>query len=218
MGAIAWFARNSVAANLLMLSVVAAGLLTLPRIKQEVFPEVDTGVITVSVPYPGAAPEEVEEGIVVRIEEQIQSVEGIDRITSTSTEGVGVVSAEVSESADPRRVLDDIRSQVDAIDSFPEKAEKPIVKELSMRQQVISVAVSGRAEERTLKVLGQRVRDEIAALPGITHVELAADRAYEISIEVSEGALRRHGLTFDDVVAAVRRSSLDLSGGSIKTR
>lgn len=215
--AVAWFASNSVAANLLLLVIVGGGLLTTPRIKREVFPEIDADVITVSVEYPGAAPAEVEEGICIRIEEQLQGVDGIEEIESVANEGVGVVTAELMSDADARSVLDDIKTRVDAIDTFPEEAEKPVVQQVVLRYQVLSIAVAGDASERTLKALGQRVRDEVAALPGITHVELANARPYEISIEVSEDALRRYGLTFDQVARAVRQSSLDLPGGSIKT-
>jgi len=214
---IAWFAENSVAANLLMAVLVVGGLFTLPTIKREIFPEVRVDVVTVTVPYRGAAPEEVEEAICVRVEERIQSVEGIKRLTCTATEGIGVVIAELLFSVDPRQALDDIKVQVDAIDTFPAETEKPIVQQTVMRAQVINVAVSGDADERTLRHLGQRVRDEIVAIPGITHADLANARPYEISIEVAENDLRRHGLTFDQVVDAVRASSIDLPGGSIKT-
>ena len=215
-GAIAWFARNPVAANLLMIVVLAGGIFSVPRIKQEVFPEVELGVVSVSVPYPGASPAEIEEGITIRIEEQIQGVEGIERITSTSSEGVGTVVAELFDDADTRRVLDDVKNRVDAIDTFPVEAEKAVVQEVLARRQVISVAVSGIDDERTLKRVAERVRDDLSALPEITQVELAATRPFEVSIEVSEAQLRRFGLTFDDVVRAVRRSSLDLPGGAIK--
>ncbi len=217
-GAIAWFARNSVAANLLMVVILAGGALSLPRIKQEVFPEVQLGVVSVQVDYPGAAPEEVEEGITILIEEQLQGIEGIKRITSSSSEGGGTVTAELFDDADTRRVLDDVKNRVDSIDNFPEEAERPVVQEVLARRQVISVAVGGNADERTLKRIGEQVRDELAALPAITQVDLAVARPYEVSIEVSEARLRRHGLTFDEVVRAVRRSSVDLPGGTIKAR
>ncbi len=217
-GAIAWFVRNPVAANLLMVSIVVGGALTLPQIKQEVFPEVELGLVSVSVEYPGASPAEIEESITIRIEEQLQGVEGIKRITSTSREGVGAVTAELFDDASTRRVLDDVKTRVDAIDTFPEEAERPVIQEVLNRQQVINVAVAGDADERTLKRVGEQVRDELAAQPEITQVELVAVRPYEISIEVSEDRLRRHGLTFDEVAAAVRKSSLDLPGGTIRAR
>jgi multidrug efflux pump subunit AcrB len=217
-GPIAWFARNRVAANLLMLLILVSGLLTLTRIREEVFPEFDVDVVTVSVAHPGAAPVDVEEGICVRIEEELQGLDGVKRITSTAAEGLGVVTVELLRDADPRKVLDDVKARVDAIDTLPDEAESPIVQQPVLRKQVLNVAVHGDADERTLKAVGERVRDDVAALPGITQVELANAREHEIAIEVSEVALQRWGLTFDDVAAAVRRGSLDLPGGQLRTR
>jgi len=215
--AIAWFARNPVAANLLMLVIVGCGLASLPRVRQEVFPEVRTEMITITVPYRGAAPEEVEEAVCVRIEERIHGVEGIRRLSSIADEGIGVVTAEVDPRADVRRVLDEIQAQVDAIDTLPVETERPVVQQLLFRTQVVNLAVTGSDDPRVLHAIGKRVRDELVALPGITHAEIADEVPYEISIEVAEEALRRHGLTFDEVVAAVRRSSLDVPGGTLKT-
>ncbi len=216
-GIVDWFARNSVAANLLMVLIMAGGLMTVAGLKQEVFPEFSLDMVTVQVPYLGAAPEEVEEAVCVRIEEAIQGLDGIEQITSTANEGMGTVMVELELGAEVGRVLDDIKARVDAIDTFPEETEKPIIREITNRQQVISVAIWGNADERTLRHLGDQVRDEISALPGITQVELANARPYEISIEISENDLRRHGLTFDYVAGAVRRASLDLPGGSVRT-
>ena len=215
--AIAWFAENSVAANLLMVVILASGLITIGGIELEIFPEFSADVVTVSVVYRGAAPEEVEEGVCVRIEEAVQSIEGIERIRSTASENRGSVNIELMPGTDARRVLEDVKSAVDAIDTFPDETEQPLIQEVVMRRQVVNVAVSGDADEATLKYLGEQVRDEITAIPGITQAELSGARPYEVSIEVSEGALRRFNLTFDEVVRAVRRSSLDLPGGAIKT-
>ncbi len=214
---IAWFADNGVAANLLMLLIVVAGVVTLTGIKQEVFPELDSETLLVRVPYPGAAPEEVEEGIVVRIEEAIQDLDGIKEIRSTAGENMGTVIVELLQGADVQKVLGDVKNRVDAIDTFSEEAEEPIVEEALLRRQVLEVAISGPAGERALKRLGERVRDDLTALPGITQVELVAVRPDEISIEVSEEALRQWGLSFDQVAGAVRRASLDLPGGRIET-
>ncbi len=216
-GPVAWFAANGVAANLLVLVIACTGLFTLPRIKKEVFPEFSADQVSVSMEYRGASPEEVEEAMCIRVEEAIQGVDGIKRVRSTANEGRGTVTVELLPGADARRVLDDVKARVDAIDTFPEEAERPVIQEVIMKTQVINVAVSGAAEEAALKQLGERVRDEITAQPGITQAELVVARPYEISIEVSEDALRRYGLTFDEVARAVRRSSLDLPGGSIKT-
>jgi len=211
-----WFARNPVAANLLMAFLVVSGLFASTTVKQEVWPEFSLDQVSIEVPYLGAAPEEVETAVAVRIEEAIQGIDGIEKITSRSYEGVGSISVELDLGADPRKVVDDIKTNVDAITTFPEEAEKPVIRELTTRQQVIDVAISGTTDEFTLKRVAERVRDELSALPEITQVEIVGAPPYEIAIEVSEVALRRHGLQFDDVAEAVRRSSLDLPGGSVR--
>jgi multidrug efflux pump subunit AcrB len=215
--AIEWFAKNSVASNLLMLLILGGGLLMIPKIRMEVFPEFSADMINVSVVYRGAAPQEVEEAVNVRIEEAVQGLEGIKRVRSTASENRGTVTVEALNGADVRKLLDDVKARVDAIDTFPEETEKPVITEVIPRQQVINIAISGPANERTLKTIGEQVRDDISAIPGITQVELANARPYEISIEVSEDDLRRYGLTFDEVARAVRAHSLDLPGGSIRT-
>jgi multidrug efflux pump subunit AcrB len=216
-GLIDWFARNGVAANLMMIVIIVAGLFTSFHLRREIFPEVASDIISISVIYPGASPEEVEEAVVVRIEERIQDLPGVKKIRSTSAEGVGSVTVEVDEENRTRDLLNDIKSRVDAIDTFPDEVEEPVVSEIVIRERVIAVAISGDADEATLKRIGERVRDELGALPGITQVELSGTRPYEISIEVSEENLQRFGLTFDAVASSVRRSSLNLPGGSIET-
>ena len=216
-GLISWFARNGVAANLLMIVIIVMGAMTIPRLKKEVFPEYAIDMVTVSVDFRGGTPEEIEETVCIRIEEEIQDLDGIKKITSTAAEGNGTVSVEVAPGYDSRRLLDDVKSRVDSIDAFPDETEKPVVREILNRRQVINVSISGNTDEKTLKRLGEQVRDEIMDLPGITHAELVNARDYEISIEVSEEALRRHNLTFDFVAQSVRRFSLDLPGGSLKT-
>ena len=148
--------------------------------------------------------------------EQIQGINGIKKITSKASEGSGAITIELLEGADVRTVLDEVKARVDAIETFPEEIESPVIQEVLIRQQVINIAISGPTDERTLKELGVQIRDEISALPDITQVELTNARPYEVSIEVSEAALRRYGLTFEDIASAVRRSSLDLPGGSIR--
>ncbi len=214
---IEWFARNPVASNLFLVLIVVGGLATAPSVTLEAFPELTTGIITVNVEYPGAAPQEVEEGVTVRVEEQLFGLDGIKRITSESSEGVSVVTCELMTDADEDRVLDEIKTRVDAIDTFPDETEKPLVELVVARLQLLNVAVSGHTDELTLKRLGQRIRDDIAALPGVNHVVLASIRPYEISIEVSEASLQRYGLTFDQVANAVRQTSIDLPGGAIKS-
>ena len=198
--------------------ILLGGLLSLGRIPHEVYPEVSSDQISVSVEYPGAAPAEIEKAICSRIEERLQDLDSVKRLRSVASENVGTVTVELLLGSDVRRALDDVKARVDSIDSFPAEAERPRIRELVPRRQVLSIAISGPADELTLKRIAEQARDEIAALDGITLVELASIRPYEISIEVSEKALRRHGLTFDQIAAAVRASSLDLAGGSIKPR
>jgi multidrug efflux pump subunit AcrB len=217
-GIIAWFAHNHVAANLLMGLMIVGGLFALPNIQQRSFPDINIDVVTVNVPYLGAAPEEVEEGVCIRVEEEIQGINGIERISSTAAEGACSVGAELIPGYEVERALSEIKNAVDAITTFPEETEKPIVSHFMMKRNAIQIALSGDVDERTLKTYGQRIRDDIAALPGVTQVDLSNARNYELSIEVAEETLRRHRLTFEQVLEAVRKSSLDMPGGSIKTR
>ncbi|HEB89242.1 MAG TPA: efflux RND transporter permease subunit [Deltaproteobacteria bacterium] len=216
-GMIAWFARNHVAANLLMATMAVGGLVSLPNIQQKTFPDIDINVIAIGVTYLGAAPEEVESGVCVRIEEEINGLNGIKKITSSAAEGACGVSAELMDGYPVDRALSEIKNAVDSITTFPAETEKPIVSHVEIKRTILQIAVSADASEKALKVFGERLRDAIASLPDITQVELKNARDYEISIEVPEAALQRFGLTFDEVVAAVRRGSLDRPGGSIKT-
>ncbi|MYC67309.1 MAG: efflux RND transporter permease subunit [Acidobacteriia bacterium] len=216
-GVIGWFARNGVAANLMLLVIVVSGAIVLMDLKQEIFPELSLDVITIETRYRGAGPEEVEDAICLRVEEALQGIDGIKRMTSTANEGSGLVTLELLVGYDIRKVLDDVKAGVDAIETFPEEAEKPIVHELTSRFQVINVAVAGDTDLATLKRIGEQVRDGLTALPEISQALLLNVPPYEISIEVSDEALRRWGLTFDRVAEAVRQFSVDLPGGSVKT-
>lgn len=215
--AIAWFTRNPVAANLLMCVLCFSGVMSLLVVNQEEFPNIDPQVVSITVPYLGAAPAEVEQGVCIRIEEAIDGVEGIDRMHSSATEGACNLMVELELDADPVVALNEIKSFVDGINSFPVETEKPIVSKLSLNRQVVQVAVSGNTSEAVLKAVGRKLRDGVAALEGVSQVSLKYVRPYEISIEVPERALRRHGVTLDQVTQAVRNSSLDMPGGTIKS-
>jgi multidrug efflux pump subunit AcrB len=232
-GPLAWFAQNHVAANLLMLLIVCSGLLTIFTIKVEFFPEMSLDMVTVTVPYLGASPDDVEEGVVMRVEEAIAAVDGIKRLTAVeeaiaavdgikrltayASEGAGTLVVEVEEYADTQEVRDDIKAEVDRIITFPEETEKPIVTEIVTRYEVITIVLYGDASEKTLKKLADSIRDDLTALENISQVDVAGVRPYEISIEVSEKTLRRYGLSFDQVAGAIRQSSLDVPAGSVKT-
>ncbi len=217
-GLIRWFTRNDVAANLLMGFIFLCGVIALKnRIILEVFPQIDLDVVRISVPYLGSTPEESEEGVVIRIEEAIQDLTGIKEIRSRALEGAGIVDVEISKGYDPRELLDDIKNRVDGISTFPDEIEAPKFSILQLKREVISIVIAGNLSEKELRKLGERVRDEVTSLPGITQVELTEVRDYEIGIEIAENILHEYGLTFDKVANIVRNSSLDLPAGSIKT-
>ncbi|MBN1457756.1 MAG: efflux RND transporter permease subunit [Sedimentisphaerales bacterium] len=217
-GVLAWFASNHVAANLLMMVIIAGGVFSIFSVKIEVFPEISIDMVTITVPYLGASPSEVEEGVCLRVEEAIAGIEGIKRITSTAYEGAGTVVAEIEEYADSRKALDDIKAAVDRIITFPVETEKPIVTEITTRNQVMMVVVYGDVSEKALRSLAENIRDDLTAMENISQVDITGIRDYEISIEVSEENLRKYGLSFSQVADAVGRSSLDLPGGSVKTQ
>ena len=217
MSAIAWMTRNNVAANLLMLVLVVGGLIKGRTLKQEVFPEVSLDRIQVSVAYPGAGPEEVEEGILLQVEENLTGVDGIKELRSRAAEGFGTVTAELVPGEDPDRLLQEIKSEVDRIVTFPQDAEKPVISKLLNRREVISLVVYGALSEHSLREQAEMIRDELLGLSGITQVDLSGVRPYEIAVEVSEENLRRYNLTLDQVAARLRRASLDLPGGTVKT-
>ena len=214
---IAWFAKNGVAANLLALIFCVGGVLVALSIKLELFPQFSLDTVLISVPYPGAAPEDVEDGICLRIEEEIQDLQGIEKITSTATEGMGVVVLEVERGYSPARLLEKVKTRIDAIDNFPEEAEEPVVEQPEIERDTITVAVFGDMDEKGLKALGEVVRDEVTLLPGVSSAEVTGVRDFEISIELSEERLREYGLTFGQVASILSSSSLDLPGGSIRT-
>lgn len=216
-GLLGWFASNHVAANLLMVLIIVAGLMGIFSAKMEVFPEFSLDMINVTVPYLGASPADVEEGVCLRVEEAIAGVEGVKRMTSSAAEGAGLTIVEVEEYADPTEVLDDVKAEIDTIITFPEETEKPVISEIKSRPKVISIAVYGDVSEKVLRQLADQIRDDLTAKEDISQVDVAGIRPYEISIEVPEENLRRYNLSFDQVTRAVRDSSLDTPAGSVKT-
>ncbi len=216
-GIIAWFTRNHVAANLLMMAIIVAGLMSYNSIQKRTFPEFESNMVRVVVPYRGAAPAEVEEGVIVKIEEAIADIQGIKEIRSTAQEGAGTVVVEAVSGHDVTKLLDDVKLRVDAIPNFPVETEKPVISEIIQEQQVVWVTVYGSLDDRARKHMARQVRDELLTIPGVRGVNMAGDRPFEIALELSEADMRKFGLTFDEVAQAVRRSSLDMPGGSVKT-
>ena len=213
---IRWFILNTVAANLLMVFIIIAGIFTLSRLRMEVFPDITIPIINVSVVYPGASPEDIEESICVKVEEQVQGINGLKRITSSSNEGYGSINIEVENGYDIDEVKDEVKSQVDAITSFPDDAEKPTIRSFDGQPEVITIAVHGYVDEASLLNIAEKVRDEVSELPNITQTRLGK-KPREISIEISENTLQKYGISFDYVANKIRTSSMDVPGGAIET-
>ncbi|MBO9490643.1 efflux RND transporter permease subunit [Endozoicomonas sp. G2_1] len=215
---IAWFARNHVAANLLMVTILLIGLLSMNlRIPLEVFPSFELDVVNVRVTLRGSTPEDVEQGVTIRIEEAVQDLEGIKKITSRSVEGSATVSIEAESGYDARELLADIKSRVDAINTLPVDAERPNISLATRQRDVITVAVSGQHSEREIREYAEQVRDDLLRLPQITQLSLDAVRSYEITISVSQDKLQEYQLTLANIATAIRNSSLDMSAGNIRT-
>ncbi len=215
-GPIAWMAGNSVAANLLMIVLLVGGLVFGMQIKQEVFPEFSTDTVSVSVSYPGASPEEVEQGIILAVEEAVQGIDGVKEVTSTSSEGSGSVLIEALDGANLQKLAQDVKTEVDRISSFPEEAEDPVIAESTRKREVLSVMLYGDQEDMTLRDLAEQLRAEILANPGVTQADLSEVSDLQISIEISQEKLRAHNLTLTQVAQRLNEASVDLPGGGIK--
>ena len=216
-GPLAWMAQNPVTANLIMIVCLVGGLIMATRIKQEVFPEFAADTVTVSVIYPGATPADVEQGIVLAVEDAIAGVDGVKEITSTARQGVGTITAEAVEGTNVERLYQDIKAEVDRIQTWPEEAERPIVRIDTRKRQVMALALYGDAPRSTLRHLAETVRDELLQDPEITQVDLSGVPDLEIAVEVPLHTLRRLGLTAADIASAIAKAGVDLPGGTIRT-
>ncbi|MBE3069501.1 MAG: efflux RND transporter permease subunit, partial [Planctomycetes bacterium] len=216
-GPMAWMVRNRVTPNLLMLVLLVGGLIVATRIKQEVFPDFSEDIVTITVPYPGASPEEVERGIILAIEEAIRGIDGVKEVTATASEGQGTVSAELFEDVEQQKVYQEIKQEVDRITTFPEEAEKPEVVLQAHRHEVLMVELYGDVGEWSLREIVEQVRDRLLLNPGITQIEIEGGREYEVHIEVPQENLRAYGLTLDGIARRVGATSIELPGGKIET-
>lgn len=216
-GIVAFMARNGVAANLLMIAMVISGIIAFGTIVQEVFPESSLDTIQVSVDYPGATPAEIEQSVVQRIEEAVETIEGVDKIKSTVREGNGTVNIELDDGVDMARALDEVKSEVDQIQTFPDDADEPDIRELTTRSVVLRIALFGDVAERSLKETAIALEDELAAMPEVSYVETSGVRDYQIFIDVPQDSLRALDLSLPDVSRIVSQSSLDSSAGSLDT-
>ncbi len=213
-----WSINNRVAVNLIMIFIIVAGLITVLNMRREMFPQFALDMINITVVYPGAGPSEIEEGVCIKVEERIKGVEGIKRTLSSAREWYGSVTVELESDADVGKVIEDIKNEVDLIDTFPDETEDPIITEIINRNPAITVAVYGNLSEKLLKQTADSIRDDLVDSDTISLARLVGDRDYEISVDVSEDDLRQYGLDFDQVVRAIKTGSIDLPGGAVKTR
>lgn len=215
-GFLAWFVHNPIAANLLMMMILVGGFTGLSGLDKEMFPKIPRDVVQVVVPYPGAGPKEVEEQICIRVEEEVHDLDGIEELRSFAYQGSGRIEIEVADGYDTQKLLNDVKSRVDAINTFPVDSERPEIRDILARTQILSIAVAGPLNEWDLKQLAEEIRDEVTELPGVTLAEIGGTRPEEVSVEVSEETLRQYQLRFDDVVEAIRRSSINLPAGEVR--
>lgn len=216
-GPVAWMAGHGVAANLCMLVCLVGGFFAMLHVKQEVFPDLTLDVVRVSVSYPGASPEEVRNGIVEAIENVVMGIDGVDKVTSSASEGSATVDAEILEGGDVQKVYQDIKSEVDRIRTFPENAENPEVSLLTHRREVLSLVIYGNASPQVLHELAERTRDGLLQVDDITQVDIVGVKPLEIKIEIPQENLRRYNLTIEDVAKRIRAAAVEIPGGGLKT-
>jgi len=214
---IAYFIRYPIWAAVLMFGVMLFGLLALLQLRYSFFPESQPKVIKVEVVYRGAAPEEVEEGVILKIEENLDGLQGVERVTSISRENSGIVTVETVLGADIEKVLADVKNAIDRINSFPADAEKPIIYEQKFRSRSQSIGLYGETDLYNLKYIAEELRDELLATDEISQVSINRIPALEFSIEVSEETMRRYKLTFDEIRQAVAKANINISGGKFDT-
>ena len=217
-----WAIRNTPAMNTIVVAVLVVGTLAAFMLRREVFPQFELELILVSVPYPGASPDEVESGICQKVEEAVRSVDGIKKVTSVAAEGVGNVVIEVrSDVPSVQKVLNEVQSQIDRIPSFPDLAEEPNVQQVTFRNKAITVGVIQEQSdapdaELQLREITEQVRDDLLLIPQISQAEINGERKFQIDVEISEKTLREYGLTLTNVSRRIQLRNLELPGGTIR--
>lgn len=212
-----WFIDNPIAANLLMVVILFVGLKNIPSIGKTVFPQTDQGSINISAAYQGAGPSEVEQQVVIRLEEAVADLEGIDEIFSTAREGLAQVTLTILKDYDSQRLLNDVKTRIDGVTTLPDEVDNVMVREALPKRPLMSVAIHGDVDEKIVKETAQWLRDEMTLLPSVSSVAIEGVRNSEMSIEVSENTLRQYGLTLDQIATRIRQSSLNIPGGTVKT-
>jgi multidrug efflux pump subunit AcrB len=217
-GVIAYFVHNPILTNVLILVLLGAGGLSLSAMRASFFPELDSETVNIEVTYPGASPEEIEEGVVLKIEEELEGIDAIERVTSESLENFASIQVEALKGSDMAELTQDVKNAVDRINSLPQDAEQPIVYYRKSRGNVFDIALFGSADLYNLKRMAETMRDELLVSPAISQVSIEGKPELELSIDVEEEALRRHGLRFEDISGAVAAANINLTGGKLETR
>jgi multidrug efflux pump subunit AcrB len=217
-GPIAWMVHNRVSPNILMLVLLLGGLFFTSRVQQEVFPEFELDIATITVPYPGASPEEVERGIILAVEEAVRGLDGVEEVVSVASEALATINVEIMTSADDQKVFEEIRQAIDRITTFPDDAEEPVASLMSRRREVVLLQIHGDVAERVLREVAEQVRDRLLQDPGVTQVDLLGAREYEVHVEVDRETLRRYGLTLGEIARRIAATSVELPGGRIEAR
>jgi hydrophobic/amphiphilic exporter-1 (mainly G- bacteria), HAE1 family len=213
---IAWFARHPTAANLFMFAIMLLGVVALPGLQRETFPEIKNEKVEVRVIYKGATTDEVEDAICRRLEDAIDSITDLDEVRCEASEGVGTATAMMREGADMMRFLDDVKSEVDAINDFPEQAEAPVVEELARTDAVASVAITGPENPVSLKAYAEDVKARMRALKNIASVEITGFSEHQIRIEIPASRLRQFGLSAADIANSVQGQSVGSPAGKLQ--
>ncbi len=214
---LAWLVHNRVTPNLLMIVLLLGGYFTSYSIKKEIFPDFNLDLITISVPYPGASPEEVEQGIILAVEDSIQGIDGVKEYSSIATEGSGFVRVELHDGVNQQEALQNVQQEIDRITTFPDDAEDPVVNLVSTRIDVIRVTLYGDVKQHILQEYAEKTKDRLLQDKSISWVEIVGAKEYEISVEISQQMLRKYNITLSDIARKIENSSLELPGGSIKT-
>lgn len=214
-GVIRWVTEHPIAANLAVMLILALGLSSFLSITQKTFPEFSLEVVNITVHYPGAAPSEIEQSIVRPIENQLAGIHGIDVMTATAREGEGAVSLSLQLGEDVSTMLDEIKTEIGRIDSFPDDAEAPLVVQQQRLEQALEITLYGAVSERALKREAKRLEKKLERLPGVSFVQLGSVRADELSVEIDRDTLDSYSLTLEEVGRVIANNSLELPGGSL---
>lgn len=212
-----WFIENPIAANLLVIVILFLGIKNLLSVGKTVFPQTDQSNINISASYQGASPSEVEQQVLIRLEEAIADLEGIDDIFSTARESLAQITISILKGYDSQRLLNDVESRIDAVITLPDEVDEVTIRESLPKRPLMSIAIHGDVDAQLLKETGQWFRDELSLLDSISTISLGGVRNNEMAIEISEKTLRKYGLTLNDVAARIRQTSLTVPGGVVKT-